>query len=214
MKAKIDARARVLAFAVAALASGAAQAWEFPLGYAFGQAELDGHAEYANNNWNDSSFSSFGGGGGESSGRFFVGAYPVPYFGLEYGVVDFGTSKVSAQSNGCCLYFAGPVTHRLSADGSEFSLVGRIPAGKKASVVLRLGQLKWEGEERIDASNGFAEGTDDGSDMFYGLGADFRLGNRFLLRGEYTRYSLGDFDATRLSVGLALVLGRDPPAAQ
>lgn len=210
----VDAPARLLALAMAVLVSGAAQAWEFPLGYAFGQAELDGHAGYANDNWNDSSFSSFGGGGGESSGRVFVGAYPVPYFGFEYGFVDFGTSKVSAQSNGCCLYFAGPVTHKLSADGSELSLVGRVPVGQKASVLLRLGQLKWEGEERIDASNGFAEGTDDGNDMFYGLGADYRLGERFLLRGEYVRYSLGDFDATRLSVGLALVFGRLAPAAE
>lgn len=204
---------RLLAAAMAVMASGGAQAWEVPLGYSHGNAKLDGHVKYANETWYDFSFDTWRGGGKESSSRLFIGVFPWKSFGLEYGSVDFGTSKVTAESDGCCLFGPGQVVHKISADGTELSLVGRIPVGQKIGLLLRAGQLSWDGKERIDASNGFAEGGDDGTDPFFGVGVDYRF-PIVSLRGEYTDYSLGDFDVSRLSLSFVLHIGADPRKAE
>ncbi len=45
-------------------------------------------------------------------------------------------------------------------------------------------------------------GTDDGNDVFIGLGAEFGAGGPLSLRGDYISYAVDDFDIDTLALTL------------
>ena len=77
----------------------------------------------------------------------------------------------------------------------EFVGIASMPLGNKFSVFGKLGFAMWE----VDA--GFF-GSEDGTDLTYGVGLQYDLNPRLGIRGQWQRYSLDDADGDLFSIGL------------
>lgn len=199
--------------AVLALAMApAVHAEGFYVGAAFGTSSSDDYENYVLANWDDGSFTSATIEDSDTFTRFFVGYDLNENFAFELGLSDLGTVTTDAVSNGCCFYFPGPVHHEVSADGMEVSALAKLPLGESGGLFFRLGFFAWDITEAVSDSSGGAAFSDDGSDLYYGIGASYKFGESWALSGEYTLYSMepsagGSFDATSMSVSLSYAFG-------
>ena len=97
---------------------------------------------------------------------------------------------------------------RISQDGRTLSLsaIGSVRAGR-INLFARAGLAHWELDYRLSNNQVFARGSDSGSTLVAGLGAELRL--RVLsLRLEFERQELGRSDADLLSIGATWSFGR------
>jgi len=85
----------------------------------------------------------------------------------------------------------------VSADGFSLSAVGFLPVGP-VDLFARVGAIDWSGDIR---SAELGRGSADGTDLTYGLGAQFRVWS-LSLRAEYERFELDDADADMISIGV------------
>lgn len=86
---------------------------------------------------------------------------------------------------------------KSSADGLSLSAVGFLPVGP-VDLFARAGVIDWSAD--IKAS-GFPNYSDSGTDLTYGIGAQFRVWS-LSLRAEYEIFDLGATDVDMLSVGV------------
>lgn len=112
---------------------------------------------------------------------------PVIDIGIEAGYVDFGEPEIDLLGETLFVDTTGINVWGIAAlNVGLFDIYGK------------LGYLAWDVDARfIDESI-----TEDGSDLGYGLGAEFEIGP-VLIRGELERYDLDDTDITMLSLGVA-----------
>lgn len=198
----------VLGAFVLSAACPLASAAAFYGGGSFGQAKVEDYEDYVASNWDDGSIVAADFEDKDTALRIFGGADINPNFAVELGYVDLGEATTDAVSDGCCFYAAGGVKHELSADGIDLSILGKLPVGEAGALNVRLGFLKWDGEEKISDSTGSLRGSDDGTDFFFAFGGQYRLSERFGLRGEYAMYKLDEFDVDVLSVSATFQLGQ------
>lgn len=134
----------------------------------------------------------------------FVGGFELsPAFAFEVGYSDFGEVTADGYSDGNGFYwFQGPVSVEASADGFDLGLVGRMPVSESFSFIGRLGVLVWDVEGKEEDSSGSFSGSDDGNDVFFGLGGEFGGKGPLAVRAEFTRYSLDDSDLDSLSLSV------------
>jgi len=177
------------------------------VGASFGQSSSGDYEDYVAFNYDDGSIYFADVEDKSFSYRIFVGTDLNENFSAELGYVNFGEATTAALSNGCCVYAAGFVDHELSADGIDFSVVGKVLVGQKGSVNARAGFLKWDAEERISDSTGWLKGSDDGSDAFFAFGGEYKATDGLGIRGEYAFYKLGDFDVDVLSLSILYYFG-------
>jgi OOP family OmpA-OmpF porin len=82
-------------------------------------------------------------------------------------------------------------------DGVSLSAVGFLPVGP-VDLFARAGIIDWSGNVK---SQNFGRGSDDGTDLTYGVGAQFRVWS-LSLRAEYERFDLDRTDADLFSIGV------------
>jgi OOP family OmpA-OmpF porin len=75
-------------------------------------------------------------------------------------------------------------------DGISLSAVGFLPIGP-VDIFARVGAIDWNAD--VEAPNLGLRTSDDGTDLTYGAGAQFRLGS-LGLRAEYERFEIGNAD--------------------
>ena len=75
-------------------------------------------------------------------------------------------------------------------DGISLSAVGFLPLGP-VDLFARVGAINWNAD--IDAPNLDVRASDDGTDLAYGVGAQFRVWS-LSLRAEYERFDISDAD--------------------
>ena len=118
----------------------------------------------------------------------FLGFRLLDHFGIEGSYVDFGSPSdevdgfdIDADSNAVDVFAVGfiPVT--------TFDLFGKV------------GFVNWNSDFDIPDLD-FSD-DDDGTDLAYGLGAQFRLGSA-AIRAEWERFDIGDH-ADMISVGVS-----------
>lgn len=113
------------------------------------------------------------------SWKAFGGMSFAPGLALEGQYIDFGKSK-------------GSVTE-ADADGWTAALVAGIPLGA-IQPYAKAGALFWDVDARAQGPiNTFRYG-DDGTDFFWGVGAEFAFSPAVALRIEYERYTLDGSD--------------------
>jgi OOP family OmpA-OmpF porin len=100
-------------------------------------------------------------------------------FAVEAGYVDLG--EVSAD------YPALSLSATTSADGFYFGPRLTLEVSPQFDVYGRVGMLAWEGET---TSNFGVSGEDDGTDVYFGIGAAFNFSEQVSLGAEWTRYAL------------------------
>src|SRR5262245_4642131 len=77
----------------------------------------------------------------------------------------------------------------------ELVVVGLYPVGNNLSITGKLGFAKWD----VDA--GFF-GSQDGTDLTFGIGVQYDLNPKIGIRGGWQRYDINDNDADLFSIGL------------
>lgn len=118
----------------------------------------------------DDSDTFFSVGGGYNFNRMFA---------LEAGYTDLGEAKISVPS--------WNYTATLSADGFYFGPRLTAALSNQIDGYARIGMLVWDAE--FNDSDGFT-GSDDGTDVYFGLGAALRISDQLSLGADWTRYML------------------------
>jgi hypothetical protein len=111
----------------------------------------------------------------------------LDWLAVEGNYVDFGSGDDNVAGD------------RIETDGNGISLsaVGFLPVGP-VDLFARAGIIDWSGDVKSQA---FGNGSDDGTDLTYGVGAQFRVWS-LSLRAEYERFDLDRTDADLFSIGV------------
>ena len=153
----------------------------FYLGANFGQSSIDLCSGLAVTGCDD-----------DDSGWKAYGGYDVnPYLAAEAGYADLGDFNVSAGGN----------TITGEYDGMFIDAKGSLPIGDAFSVFAKLGVLFWD----VEGSNAAAGYSEDGSDLSYGLGAEYMFTSQFGGRAEWQQFQDVDGDDVELWTGGAVV---------
>jgi OOP family OmpA-OmpF porin len=83
------------------------------------------------------------------------------------------------------------------ADGISLSAVGFLPIGP-VDLFARVGAVDWNADL---SSPGFSSESQDGTDLTYGIGAQFRVWS-LSIRAEYELFDVSDADLDMISVGV------------
>jgi hypothetical protein len=84
-------------------------------------------------------------------------------------------------------------------NGVTLSAVGFLPVGP-VDLFARVGAINWSAD--LDAPGLGIRGSDDGTDLAYGVGAQFRVWS-LSVRGEYERFDISDADTVDMvSIGV------------
>jgi OOP family OmpA-OmpF porin len=114
----------------------------------------------------------------EVSYKLYAGGNFLPWLGAEAGWVSFGE--------------VGDAAGRFESDGWTIAALTYLPLQQPIpwAPYLKVGQYFW------DADRSFTGGSvsDDGNDLFGGIGAQFELTEVVDLRVEYERYQIDDAD--------------------
>ncbi|MEX0731843.1 MAG: outer membrane beta-barrel protein [Aquisalimonadaceae bacterium] len=105
-------------------------------------------------------------------------------FSLEVGYTDFGRTE------------DGNAT--MEADGWTIAGIAALPLTQYFAPYAKVGQLFWDRKREY----GPLSRSDDGNDLFYGVGARFMLTDHTDLRLEYDRLALNDTDLDMGSINL------------
>jgi opacity protein-like surface antigen len=115
--------------------------------------------------------------------KLIAGMRPLDWLGIEAAYVNFGEPEDTVLGT------------KLKAEGDGISAfaVGFLPAGP-IDVYAKLGLISWDSK---------ISGTfdDDGTDLAYGVGAQFRVLG-LSIRAEYEKFEVSDIDLDMISVGL------------
>lgn len=127
--------------------------------------------------------------GDDTAWKLIAGIRPLDWLGVEASYVDFGEAEDTVNVQGSDV--------RLKADGDGISafVVGFLPIGP-VDVFAKGGLIAWDSKI---AESGFDE---DGTDLAYGVGAQFRVWG-LSVRAEYEIFDVEDVDDLNMvSVGV------------
>lgn len=110
--------------------------------------------------------------------KFYAGGNFLPWLGAELGYVTFGE--------------VGDAAGRFESDGWTAAALAYLPLQQPIpwAPYLKVGQYFFDTERSFEDQ----EFTDDGNDLFGGVGAMFQLTEVVDLRVEYERYQINDTD--------------------
>lgn len=111
----------------------------------------------------------------------------LDWLAVEGNYIDFGSGDDSV----------GGVKIESEADGLSLSAVGFLPLGP-VDLFARVGAVDWSADL---SSPGFGSAGDDGTDLTYGVGAQFRVWS-LGIRAEYEIFDIEDVDVSMISVGV------------
>jgi OOP family OmpA-OmpF porin len=150
---------------------------DFYAGASIGQATLDACEGFTDCDDEDTSWKIFG--GWELNRNF---AFEAAWVDLGEISGSIGGSSVSAE-----------------ADGWTLAGKGMLPINEQFGVFGKFGMIMWDVE-----GGGAASGLDDdGTDLIYGLGAQYMFTDRFGIVGEWEWYDI-DGDVDLFSIGALL----------
>jgi len=122
--------------------------------------------------------------GDDTGFKFIVGFRPLDWLAVEANYVDFGKVEANAltsESNGVAVF-----------------AVGFVPVGP-VDLFAKGGLINYDSEVKLNGSRVF---SDDGNELAYGVGVQFRLLS-LSVRAEYERFDVEHVDdLNMLSVGL------------
>jgi hypothetical protein len=111
----------------------------------------------------------------------------LDWLAVEGNYVDFGSSDDRV------------LGERVEADidGVSLSALGFLPIGP-VDLFARVGAINWNGDV---TSPTLGRGSDDGTDLTYGVGAQFRVWS-LSIRAEYEVFDIDDVDLDMVSLGV------------
>ena len=117
-------------------------------------------------------------------------------FTVQAGYQDFG--EISVSGNGSA---------KIEADAFQVSITGGVPAGENISLYAEAGIDFWDASVSYVGVPGFGTGSasDDGQDIFFGIGAAAKASDNLAIKLEYQLHELDDVDIDILSLGIAVL---------
>ncbi len=148
----------------------------------------------------------------DSGFKLFYGFNVKPQFAVEYHFADFGEATLKGDNNDTFDFRGSTVTvqvndYTVNIDGKSFGAAGVFKFVESGTFVhyAKLGIHRWTaditGSVPIGSATISASASDDGFDVFYGLGADINVSDSFAVRVEYELYDFDVTDLTLVSVG-------------
>jgi OmpA-OmpF porin, OOP family len=113
----------------------------------------------------------------DTSFKVFGGYRANQYFAAELEYIDGGKPEDSGVE--------------IDISGWNLSALGSWPVTEQFDVFAKLGVIFWDAKAR-----GF--GDDSGEDFSYGVGADYKFGENWAIRGEYQRFEIENTDTADL----------------
>lgn len=149
----------------------------FYLGGSIGQANLK-IDDLTNNTFANDDFD-----GDDMAYKLIAGIRPLDWLGVEAAYVNFGKPEDTV------------LGQKLKADGDGISAfaVGFLATGP-VDLFAKVGLISWDSK----ISGSF---DDNGSDLAYGAGAQFRVLS-LSIRAEYEKFDISDVDLDMISVGV------------
>jgi len=133
--------------------------------------------------------------------KIFAGYQVNRNFALEGYYAHLGEYDLSASTTGPVVSASG----ELEVKGFGIDLVGILPFNSALSGLARIGMFLWDTDSSVRATGpgGTASGSDsdDGTDLKFGIGLEWKFSPKLRLRGELEYYSFDDA-ITMVSVGL------------
>ena len=127
---------------------------------------------------------------GQTGYRFFLGGQLNDFIGLEAAFTDFGT--VTAEPD------IGLFSASAETDGLSIAATLDLPLGDDFSLFAKGGMLWWQAD-----FDGVAPAMED-NDLFFGLGARYRINRNVAFIAEYDRYDIDTLDTDFLSLGVSV----------
>ena len=117
---------------------------------------------------------------------------PAVFLAVEGGYIDMGEPEASA----------GAASLSIDSTGINLAGIAGLEAGP-IELFAKLGYLAWDTDIILDDGLGnVLEGSDDGSDLGYGIGIAFGLGP-VAVRGEYEVFDIDGADVDMITVGFS-----------
>lgn len=130
----------------------------------------------------------------------------TPHLNVEVGYTDLGkvTTRLSGSVTDVEDYLnSANLVHPRSAEGAEFTLLGRYPVSERWQVFARGGVLFADSSYYADAQTDSARRKNSSGEFIFGFGAHYDLNERWALRASWNRYQIEDEKIKLL--GLTLV---------
>jgi hypothetical protein len=119
----------------------------------------------------------------DTAWKLIAGIRPLDWLGVEAAYVNFGKPEDTV------------LGQKLQAEGDGISAfaVGFLPTGP-VDLYAKVGLISWDSKISGDFN-------DDGTDLAYGVGAQFRVLG-LSIRAEYEKFDVSEVDLDMISVGL------------
>lgn len=103
-------------------------------------------------------------------------------FALELSYTDFGKQEGDYNS----------LNASVEVTGLGFSALGILPINDKFDIIGKIGFISWDADVTLDSLTS----SDDGTDLLYGIGAQYNINEAFTIRGvwEFVDLDEGDLD--------------------
>lgn len=148
------------------------------------------------------------------------------YLSFEAGYLDLGETSIgsSAASSGT-LYgkpytFTGTLTATAETDGYYIGPIVSLPFSDKCEAYAKIGVYVWDLDADATATGTLtydsvvyagsvqASASDDGTDLYYGLGTSYDITDKFTVRADWTRYDIESDDVDLFAVGAVFKFGK------
>ncbi|GEM_PF-545911 len=172
---------------------------DYYLGLGYGMAEIDTDVTSVSNGASLDE--------DDNAIELFAGARINQNLAVEVQYIDFGEASLTGDTGGQFTYQG--TTYQFTEDnaaidakGDSFGVSGLLGADITERVHLygKAGLHRWDTELTASSAASFAKADDDGTDLFYGIGANVGIGDQFFVRLEAEQYELDDWDVTNVSL--------------
>jgi hypothetical protein len=112
------------------------------------------------------------------------------FLSVEAAYIDAGTLEDTFEGIGL----------RATSDGVQAALIARLPVHERIAPYARLGYVWYDTTTTFTSADARVSESASEADASYGFGCEFRLGERFRLRGQYEYIDVPDVDFDLLSL--------------
>lgn len=124
------------------------------------------------------------------------------YFSVQLEYQDAMSFGLDDMFTGSSLWFPEANTTNFESNAIFFSGISSYPISDHGALYMKGGVYNWEVESELFETNSNLLGTTRGTDIFYGLGANYDLNARFGISAEWERYELDETEVDFLSTEL------------
>lgn len=132
----------------------------------------------------------------------FGGYRTTQNFSLQLEYQDDLSFGIDDMFSGSSLWFPEANTQKFESNGLFLSGISSYPINENGVLYMKGGLFNWEVDSSYYDDGSQYLGQSRGTDIFYGLGANYDLNSRFGVSAEWERYQMEESDIDYLSTKL------------